>query len=282
MIIIAPQKAFAIDRYINNPDDTATHYVRAIVRNSVNRYIYGTFDMVDDGTGFFSYQWVTPNDTSGTGLQVTILVSVYDDPGYTTISDTYGTEVTDYIIKDLAGGRSFGVGGLSGLVNRGYKGWTREDWEQLKKILREVLNEFPFPVTTVDYDRIGEITKQEEICFDSVIEAINGGFVSNDKTKDLAELLDFISKLSQKIESVKLEVPPEFVDLAARLKDIENYRDDIHKFLEQIALNSRKDIGEVKKIVSKKYKADSMPVIEEKEPKETKKIRPQILKLLGI
>lgn len=133
-MIIAPQKPFLVDYKINNPADTAQHWVRAVIKNSISGATIDTLDLTDNGSGYFSEQWITPADMTGSGLQIVIFRTVYDDSGYTTESVMYGTTIENFIVRDLAstriGASALGAGGARGDLI---------DYKKIRNIIEEVV-----------------------------------------------------------------------------------------------------------------------------------------------
>ncbi len=82
MYILAPSKQVLIDYKINNPLDTGTYYVRAVIKNAVSGTTLDTLNLTDNGSKYFSKLWVTPADPSGTGLQINVTNTVLTDYGF--------------------------------------------------------------------------------------------------------------------------------------------------------------------------------------------------------
>lgn len=186
MLTIAPIKPFLVDYKINNPSDSSTYYVRAVIKNSVSGATLATLNLTDNGSKYFSYTWTTPPDMSGTGLQVTIFKTVYTDSGYTTESEIYGTTVENYIVRDVAT-RNLQTG-ASG------KSLGKKDIEEVvQKVLSESLPEKEDVV-----GRVGEMIR-------NISEELKGslGATSEGHSKNLMTLG---AKLDEKsIESMNLK-----------------------------------------------------------------------------
>lgn len=117
-MIIQPQKQFLIDYRINNPVDTGTYYVRAVVKDSVSGDTLATLNLTDNGNKYFSYLWVTPADPSNFGRQIVIHKTVYSDDTYETVSPNYGTTTENYIVRALPSQFNMGAGYGSGVSKR--------------------------------------------------------------------------------------------------------------------------------------------------------------------
>lgn len=129
-----PREQFTVVRQIEDHTDTATYYVRAVIRNaktdaiiqvSGNNYL----NLTDRGSQRFSANWLVPADASGQGFYVSILTSVYTDSGYTTKSQNYGDKIDVYLIQDRLNA-NLGMGGGSDI-----------DYKKIRKLIEEVVLE---------------------------------------------------------------------------------------------------------------------------------------------
>jgi len=253
-VIIAPQRAFLLDYKINNPSDTSTHYVRAVIRNSLSGAILATLNLTDNGNGYFSKEWITPSDPSGTGLQLSVLMTVYDDSGYTTESLVYGTELENYIVKDLAGSRSsFGGSGAMGASAQ----QAREiDYARIKKIIEETVKNIQFPeikipeIPQIDVDDLkGDIkdyldeSKEEENITSLIKEEL-----SKAKTEILSELNKKVNEIlkSSEIGAVK--------DLPEKFQMAETSDAELHNFVESNTTKISEEVEGLKKYVDDNFK----------------------------
>ncbi len=85
-LVLQPQKSFTVVRQIANHLDSATYYVRAVIRNAYTDELIETLDLTSRGSQRFSKNWQVPADPSGEGFYISIVTSVYTDSGYTTKS----------------------------------------------------------------------------------------------------------------------------------------------------------------------------------------------------
>lgn len=214
-MIIAPQKAFLVDFKLNNPSDTDTHYVRVVITNSVTGAVLSTLDLTDNGNKYFSKSWVTPVDVSGTGLQITMTKTVYDDPAYTIESIVYGTNVETYIVKDVASSRT-PLGGI---------GSSGVNYEQIEKIIRKVISEIPQPEKVEfekydDTELVGGMGERHE----EIIETLN------DFKLSMIELIDnkLNSVVKDIISSKEINAVKELPD---KFKEAEVSDDNLHEFI---------------------------------------------------
>ena len=111
-LVLQPQATFVVVRQIANHTDTATYYVRAVVRNAYTDTVITNLDLEDKGSQRFKKNWHVPADPSGQGFYISIVTSVYTDSGYTTKSENYGDEENTYLIQErVLGSQKVGGGG---------------------------------------------------------------------------------------------------------------------------------------------------------------------------
>lgn len=127
---------FVIDRKLNNPADSGTYFVRAVIKNTLTGATIATLNLADNGNKYFSLPWLVPGDPSGQGLQISVLTTAYTD-AYVSESFEYGTELQTYLIQNPTpqlggiGGGFFDYEGLSGLFEKMIKA-------QLAALLKEI------------------------------------------------------------------------------------------------------------------------------------------------
>lgn len=127
---ITPAKILPITKQLQDTLNGGTFYVRAVVLNANTRETIETINLTDNGNGYFYYNWNVPYYQDETYID--ILVTTYDDSGYTTINGIYGTEKFQYVIRDTR--RIMGGGG-----------GTDIDYEKLRKIIKEEIGKMTFP-----------------------------------------------------------------------------------------------------------------------------------------
>lgn len=204
-------KNFTIVRQLSDPSTSGTtYYVRAVVRNAYTDAILATLNMADKGSlsQRFTVPWTVPADPSGEGFYVSIITSVYSDPGYTTKSADYGEEENTYLVADR---QVLRAGGFSGGGNGG--GLSRRDvrdvfQEEFAKIAESIKPEKPQNI---------EFPEQKEYDgrFDDVIKAVNGLKESikpaeKIKLEPITKALVEIKRLAESIKSgmPKLDLSP--------------------------------------------------------------------------
>src|SRR3712207_5094711 len=95
-----PLEEFVIARQLNDPADTNTYYVQAVIRNAKTDAVIATVNLDNKGSQRFTKTWQVVQDPTGLGLYVTITTTVYTDSSYSTKSTTYGVEQHEHLIQD--------------------------------------------------------------------------------------------------------------------------------------------------------------------------------------
>lgn len=131
-MILNPGEYFTVVRQLQDPADTGTYYVRAIIRNARTDEVLTTLDLTDRGSQRFSKSWLVPADPIGLGFYISVETHVYTDAGHTAVSDVYGQEITTLLVDNRF--RSLNAGGGADI-----------DYKKVKKLLAEALSEFEWP-----------------------------------------------------------------------------------------------------------------------------------------
>ncbi len=218
MLIIAPVKPFLVDKHLNNPSDTGTYYCRATITNSISGVVLATFNLTDYGNKYFAKEWVTPNDASGTGLQITVSITVYDDAGYTTESVVYGTDKVTYIVRDLAGTRV--MGGYAGPGGRGGVG-TNIDYSLIKRMIDEAVAKIVIP----EQKEFEQEKYDDSSIHDRLDEIENCILVLNEKPEPEDKSEEVVEKILSAPEFKLLRELPE------GFKEAEKSDDELHAFI---------------------------------------------------
>lgn len=112
---INPISNYSIVRQLDNVNDPATYYVRAVIKYSSNGNAYKTVDLVDMGGQRFVGNYVSP-PASQVGTQIDITTYVYEDANYSVLSQVYSTTNSQFLVLAQFS-PSFGSGGGSGGVS---------------------------------------------------------------------------------------------------------------------------------------------------------------------
>ena len=152
MLAVRPNEDLPIIRAIDNPNDAATYYIQAVIKNAKTLVTLDTVNLTDNGDRLFSYNWHTPHDAVGLGMYIIIITTVYTDSGYTTKSEVYAEQTDTYKIE--INQAHFGGGGGSDI-----------DYRRLRKIIQEELEKLPKV-------ELPKFPKQEKVDLVPVLQAI--------------------------------------------------------------------------------------------------------------
>lgn len=219
MLSIRPGSTFPIVRQIADPTDSATYYVRAVVRDSVTGDTIATVDLVDQGNQRFTYNYPAPSDGSGFGRYIDVTTTVYSDSGYTTRTGIYADENQTYMVKENEVHLGFGGGGAD------------VDYKKIRTILKELLDEHE-KMEMPEIPEQKDITPAINALETRILGAINGIEIPQPEKIDLT---DVISKVDEAINTLLIavdskEVTPE-TDITPVLSQIESLpvRDIVEK-----------------------------------------------------
>lgn len=188
---IRPNAPLPIVYVISDPSDSATYYVRSVIRNSATGSIiqvsganFVNLTVSASNSRRFSKTIQSPQDSSGVGFYIDVTTTVYTDSGYTTVSPVYQEENVKYLVLE-PWTTGLGLGG---------GGWTGEkaasiDYEKIKALILEVFTNLP----TTDLP--------EPI--------------------DIAPLLFYIKECKRILEAFKIPEPKE-VDLTSHTQSIKD------------------------------------------------------------
>ena len=206
MLTLHPQNSFTVVRQIANHTDTATYYVRAVIRNAYTDAIIETLDLTDRGSQRFSKNWQVPADPSGQGFYISIVTSVYADSGYTTKSENYGDEENTYLVQDRLTGMHRGGGG-------GVDAYT------IRRIVQEELEKLPKPQP---FPTIPTPPQMPPMRFDEVLAAIRAipkATAAEHKPVDLTPVLSAVEATRKAVEAKEVTPPTDLTPVLERLKD---------------------------------------------------------------
>ena len=254
---ITPAKILPITKQIQDTLNGGTFYVRAVVLNANTRDTIDTIDLTDNGNGYFYKDWNVPVYQDDTYID--ILVTTYDDSGYTQINGMYGTEKFQYVIRDPRAS----VGGGFG---------TDIDYKKVRQIVKEELEMLPTPA-------------MPEIDLIPLFNRLSGleQLIKENKPKNpdysgiLSSINDLKTKLSDRIDKNK----PEKTDLSNIESKIDSLEGKLGNEFKKSAKEVVKDlIGVVEKIpdnlkdFSKNLKFTAVfPVALEKEKVDEEELR---------
>lgn len=224
---IQPREYFPISRILPDPADTATYYIRAVIRNAKTFATIDTINLTDQGSRIFSYNWQAPADPSGQGLFITITTLVYTDSGYTTKSDLYGEEQDTFLIYD----RFRTAQTIAAQVNAMLGGGTSADidYKKIRKIVDEAVA--PIKAEVKDIRReVGsiEMPAMERMDFSPVIHAIQALKMPEHEACNHAEILEAVASVLVAIQTLKFP-EQEKLDLGPVMGALEETKEAFQK-----------------------------------------------------
>lgn len=261
---ITPAKVLPITKQIQDTLNGGTFYVRAIIKIANTRETIDTVNLTDAGSGYFYYNWTVPYYQDET--YVDILVTTYDDSGYTTINGIYGTEKFQYVIRDPRAT----VGGGFGM---------EIDYKKVRQIIKEELEMIPRPTPEIDlvplFNRLGGLeqlikeNKPKNPDYSGILSSINEikSTLIKEISKNKPEKMDLSGieskingmegKIGDKFEKFAKEVVKDLVEAVDRIPDnLKDFSKNL-KFTAvfPVALEKEQDDPEKKRLeeIKKKY-----------------------------
>lgn len=198
-IVVRSGEKYYIIRQLDDPLDTDTNFVQAVVRKTKDSTILKTIDLTDKGSQRFVGEWQAITDASGQGIFVDIETIVYTDSGFLNKSENYAIESRQILI-DLRYGvatRVFGGNVRSGVSEK-----------VLKKALEEAL----------------ENRETEDVDFSGVLSLLNRIITSVEmhriKPTDINIIHNNIVALKEGMRLLPTEFKQRKVDLSTVLSSI--------------------------------------------------------------
>lgn len=190
---LQPREYFPIYRQLSDHTDTNTYYVQAKIYNAKTETLLQTINLTNNGTGNFSYNWQTPADTSGQGLYIKIITSVYSDSGYTTKASLYGDQGDLYLVQD----RFANLGGGGAYI----------DYPKIEKMIKKELENLPKPepVKETNLNPIMDRLNNLEM-------SLGGIEMPEIKETDLQPILNAIKEVKEAVNEIVIP-EPEKIDL---------------------------------------------------------------------
>lgn len=236
---LSPQETFPIVYLLSDPNDTATYYIRSVVRNSATGAVIqiGGQNFVNlvqspTNTRRFSLKIQAPNDASGLGLWIDITTTVYVDSGYTTPSPNYVEQLDKYLVQ------------TRWVVGLGGGGGTGRPWDpnEFKKLITEAILALELSKST---DQLA-VRQRLDSLESSIRNSLNNNpTISPDNLENaVASLMKHVSETVAQIDIPKIPAPvnvvvppvdhtpvlekiaaiqfPDFPDYTPALEDLKN------------------------------------------------------------
>jgi hypothetical protein len=106
-MILQNGEYFGIVRQLPDPNDSATYYVRAEIRDAATDELLERVTLTDRGSRRFSYPWLV--NSKKESAYISVMTAVYTDAAFTTPSDMYSQEIQTFLVETRAS--HFGGGG---------------------------------------------------------------------------------------------------------------------------------------------------------------------------
>jgi len=217
---IEPQYTLPLVYELTDPFDTGVYYVRAVIRDSLSGETLQTINLIDKGNGRYTNSISAPQDPTGQGRHIDVVISIYTDAGYTTLSQTYQNKIDKFLIK-----RSVSFGGAGGVD---------VDYLKIQKMI------------DISVQKIIEGTKSQPMSLEPVIGQIKGlekvitGIkmpTFEQKQQDMSPIISSIEKNSKAIlkEIGSIEIPkPKDVDLYPIVSALEKVQSVVDSIFEAV------------------------------------------------
>jgi hypothetical protein len=194
---LIPSRNFTVVRQIGNHTDTATYYVRAVIRDAYSDVILDTLDLTDKGGQRFKKDWLVPQEPSGLGKFISIVTSVYTDSGYTTKSENYSDEENTYLWAVLNMNTGGGIGAMQS---------EKFNYRRIEEIVGKAIETIPSVEIPEPKDIPEPIMRWDEVL--SMLSDVKVAIASiPTETKDDAEVLSKLEEISKLVN--EKEVTPE-------------------------------------------------------------------------
>jgi hypothetical protein len=210
---IQPRQYFPISRNLADPNDTATYYLQAVIKNATTGATIQTVNLTNLSGRLHAASWQAPADSTGRGLFITITTTVYTDSGRTTKSDVYQEEHETYLVYD----RFNMLQALAMQINALSEGGQGAD---------------------IDYKKIREI-------FKAVAEKIKPEVHIETKNVDFGQVLTRIDQIPGKVVSA-IEFPEtEDIDFSPVIKEVQKNSKEIVKKIDDLDIPEDVDLSPV-------------------------------------
>lgn len=231
MIQLRPSEQFTIVRQLDDPFDTTTYYVRAVVRNLSDDSVLETINLTDNGSQRFSKAWSVVSDNTGDGRWISITTTVYTNSGYTTKSESYREQAETYLVQERF--NPFKHRNLLG-------GGADVDYKRIRKIFEEELKKLNIEQFTKEMFQ--EIISPLVRRVSTISQEIKDASEATQSVAQEVKSIDFVAKMG--------EFKKELGDLVMQIKVPEPKEADlapIAQRVDEIMGSLREEIGRVEK-----------------------------------
>ena len=198
--------------------DTATYFVRAVIRNAASDASLETINLTDRGSRRFSNTWSVPYYTGA--IYVIITTTVYTDSGYTTKSENYREEANTYLIAERW---QFGFERAGGGVQ----------YEKIREMVEQALKNTRFPEDETTKETLNDIQS-----------AINDIEIPKPQEINLSPVIAAIKNINEKIENIHIP-EPEKINLTPIIKNQDRIIDEIKEGTSSISQKTKTQKEEI-------------------------------------
>lgn len=208
---INPQSPLRIVRQLNDPADTDTNYVQAVVRNSATGATLETVNLTDAGGQRFTGNYNVGADAGGNGFFIDITTTVYTDSGYTTKNANYGIETMTYHVQQQWS-HAQGLGG----------GGADVDYKKVRAIVKDELSKLEKPQKP--RDMAPEILGSERRIKQAVSDAVTAIKIPEQKDVDLTPVTqavdNAVNTLLLAVDSKEVTPATDLAPVLERLQEL--------------------------------------------------------------
>lgn len=209
---VEPQNTIPLLYQITDPSDSTVYYIRAVVYDSLTRNVLSTNNLVSRGGGLWSSTAIAPVDSSGLGRHIHVIIRVYTDSGYTTLSSLYNQQIDKYLVKSSV--RLGAGGGGSG---------QDIDYDKIRKIVVAVLTEKEKEKEPPEPVDLSEIDTKLSPLF-KAIDAIKSKLNEPEKPLNVSPIIEKVENIKKEIIAAidAIEKPKEPKDYTLSLRELGN------------------------------------------------------------
>lgn len=226
---LQPGETFVIVRQLPDPNDGATYYVRAVIRDALTDATLETLNLTDQGSRRFSKAWSVYSKRSN-GFYVAVTTTVYTDAGYTTKADNYAEEMQTYLVERrvqfgelLPAGPGISYEKIGSIVKRALAA-AEKDPQEMPDVESIVAKAVDAAVAEVK-DHVDAIEAKR-------------------KDVDLSQVLAQLGALSRAVAKVGAEVPASIkAELIDHVSGIRQTIDDVRSASDRNHADTRRQIG---------------------------------------
>ncbi len=239
---IEPGYTIPLVYQLADPSDSATYYVRAVVRGSFSGSTITSVNLTQGSNGRFTGSFLSPKDPTGQGFFIDVTIQVYTDSGYSVLAPGYQRETNIYLVRKAQ--QSWGGGGSVDV-----------DYDKIEKLLKkhkadayddslilESVNKLIEIMKAVEFPEMPEMPEPKEVDLTPVLSHID---------KHTKAITSHVSKEVKGIEFPEqkevntqpiIDLLNEVLDGHTKFADISNaHKEELKKHLEGVRADLASD-----------------------------------------